>query len=154
MARARVKRILRSRTKSERQQVSNLNSFPVCNPSGDLTVKFTMFTTARQVIRARKPISTARALSTRASNILSALGINPAGEVHGVYDGQWRGSGEILVSTCPTTGEELARVRTASKEELREALERTREAYTIFRSELESLFLLLSSLSPRRCSGT
>ncbi len=114
-----------------------------------------MLSTTRQVIRARKPFSTARALSTRASNILSALDINPAGEVHGVYDGQWRGSGEVLISTCPTTGEELARVRTASKEELREALERTREAYTSFRSELLNTFPFeILSLNTRRCSGT
>lgn len=94
-----------------------------------------MLSTARQIIKTRNRVSV-RALSTRASNILSTLGITPGGEIQGVYDGQWRGSGEIMVSTCPTTGEELARIRTASKEELREALERTREAYTIFRSEL------------------
>ncbi|KAF9445041.1 NAD-aldehyde dehydrogenase [Macrolepiota fuliginosa MF-IS2] len=93
-----------------------------------------MLFTARQVIRTQSYISANRALSTRASNILSALGISPEGEIHGVYDGQWRGSGEIMTSTCPTTGEELARIRTATKEELREALERTREAYTIFRN--------------------
>lgn len=94
-----------------------------------------MLSIARQTIRNQSRVST-RALSTRASTILSKLDIDASAEVHGVYDGQWGGSGEIVVSRCPTTGEELARVRTASKEELREALARTREAYTIFRSEL------------------
>ncbi|XP_006455261.1 hypothetical protein AGABI2DRAFT_194900 [Agaricus bisporus var. bisporus H97] len=91
-----------------------------------------MLSIARQTIRNQSRVS--RALSTRASTILSKLDIDASAEVHGVYDGQWGGSGEIVVSRCPTTGEELARVRTASKEELREALARTREAYTIFRN--------------------
>lgn len=104
-----------------------------------------MLFTARQIIKAQKHVSSTRALSTRASGVLSSLGINPEGEIHGVYDGQWRGSGELIASKCPTTGEELARVRTASKEEVREALERTREAYTIFRSTLPILETYLKS---------
>ncbi|KAM6501095.1 NAD-aldehyde dehydrogenase [Amanita muscaria] len=77
------------------------------------------------------PVS--RSLSTRASNVLSSLGISSRDEIPGVYDGQWRGSGDILTSTCPTTGEVLARVRSASPQELHGALERTREAYKFFR---------------------
>ncbi|KAF8639170.1 hypothetical protein AX17_001657 [Amanita inopinata Kibby_2008] len=76
----------------------------------------------------------ARGLSSRASNILSSLGISSTDEVSGVYDGQWRGSGDILTSVCPTTGEVLARVKTASPQEVQNALERTREAYKIFRN--------------------
>ncbi|TFK29573.1 succinate-semialdehyde dehydrogenase [Coprinopsis marcescibilis] len=76
----------------------------------------------------------ARSLSTRASDILSGLGINVADEIPGVYDGQWRGSGELITSVCPTTGEVLARVRTASPAEVQEALARTREAYVTFRN--------------------
>jgi len=75
----------------------------------------------------------ARSLSTRASEILSNLGINPADEVPGVYDGTWRGSGALMTSVCPTTGEVLARVKTASPAEVQEALARTREAYVQFR---------------------
>ncbi|KAG0704182.1 NAD-aldehyde dehydrogenase [Suillus ampliporus] len=65
----------------------------------------------------------ARSLSTRASAILSALDI-PTGatELPGVYDGQWSGSGDVLESVCPTTGEVLARVRSATPHELHEAL--------------------------------
>ncbi|KAG5639746.1 hypothetical protein H0H81_000026 [Sphagnurus paluster] len=75
----------------------------------------------------------ARHLSSRASAILSSLDISTTEEISGVYDGQWRGSGDIYSSICPTTGETLARVKSASPEELHEALARTREAYTIFR---------------------
>jgi aldehyde dehydrogenase family 7 protein A1 len=75
-----------------------------------------------------------RVLSTRASTILSSVGIPTTGEISGVYDGQWKGSGDLFSSICPTTGETLATVRTASPEELHEALERTREAYIQFRS--------------------
>ena len=86
----------------------------------------------------RRGLSTAkrltRVLSTRASAILSSVGIPTSGEISGVYDGQWKGSGDLFSSICPTTGETLATVRTASPEELHEALERTREAYIQFRS--------------------
>ncbi|KAF9476090.1 NAD-aldehyde dehydrogenase [Pholiota conissans] len=74
-----------------------------------------------------------RLLSTRASNVLSALGLPTSGEISGVYDGQWKGSGDVMSSVCPTTGEVLARVKSATPEELHVALERTREAYTQFR---------------------
>jgi aldehyde dehydrogenase family 7 protein A1 len=74
-----------------------------------------------------------RGLSHRASNILSSLGISSTDDIPGVYDGQWRGSGDILTSVCPTTGEVLARVRSASPQELHETLERTRETYQLFR---------------------
>ena len=75
-----------------------------------------------------------RNLSTRASAILSSLDIPTTGELSGVYDGQWKGSGDSISSICPTTGETLATVRTASPDELHDALERTREAYIHFRS--------------------
>ncbi|KAF8884234.1 NAD-aldehyde dehydrogenase [Gymnopilus junonius] len=39
-----------------------------------------------------------------------------------------------MTSICPTTGEELARVLSASPAELHEAVERSREAYTHFRN--------------------
>jgi len=86
----------------------------------------------------------ARRLSTRASAILSSLDISTTEEISGVYDGQWRGSGDIYSSVCPTTGETLAYVKTATPQELDDALGRTREAYTIFRRES-----LLAALPPR-----
>ncbi|KAI0074603.1 NAD-aldehyde dehydrogenase [Panus rudis PR-1116 ss-1] len=83
---------------------------------------------------ARNTIAGTRALSSRASSILNALDIPTDGkELPGVYDGEWRGNGEVFESVCPTTGEVLARVRSASPEDLQLALERTREAYTLIR---------------------
>jgi len=78
-------------------------------------------------MRAQNRITLTRAISVRASNILSQLGLSSDSEIHG--------SGEVVASTCPATGEELARVRTASVPELCELLERAREAYHIFRSK-------------------
>src|SRR5712675_926127 len=94
-----------------------------------------------------------RLLSNRASAVLSALDIpTTPTELPGVYDGEWKGSGDVLQSVCPATGEILANVRSvsfigcqpfpgathqtrgrvvppqASPAELHGALERTREA--------------------------
>ena len=71
----------------------------------------------RRIIHARfalRNLATRRGLSARASEILSSLGISTSeGQiVKGVYDGEWGGTGEPLVSTCPATGEKLARVST------------------------------------------
>jgi len=76
-----------------------------------------------------------RLLSSRASAVLSALDIptTPV-ELPGVYDGEWKGSGDVLQSVCPATGEILANVRSASPAELHGALERTKEAYVYLRS--------------------
>ncbi|KAI5115860.1 hypothetical protein M0805_003826 [Coniferiporia weirii] len=77
-----------------------------------------------------------RALSSRASTVLSALNIPTAGgaELPGVYDGSWVGSGDVIESVCPATGEVLARVRSASPKEMQTALGKSREAYMEFRS--------------------
>jgi aldehyde dehydrogenase family 7 protein A1 len=53
-----------------------------------------------------------RRLSSRASAVLGALDIpTTPTELPGVYDGEWKGSGDILQSVCPTTGEVLAHVK-------------------------------------------
>ncbi|KAI0269556.1 NAD-aldehyde dehydrogenase [Russula aff. rugulosa BPL654] len=76
-----------------------------------------------------------RRLSSRASAVLSALDIpTTPSELPGVYDGEWKGCGEVFQSVCPATGEVLAHVKSASPAELHGALERTREAYVYFRS--------------------
>lgn len=98
-----------------------------------------------------------RVLSTRATAILSSVGIPTTGEISGVYDGQWKGSGDLFSSICPTTGETLATVRTASPEELHEALDRTREAYIQFRSNSFSHilhFTVTSHSAVDRCACT
>ncbi|KAG6895012.1 hypothetical protein C0992_003529 [Termitomyces sp. T32_za158] len=91
-----------------------------------------MFLANRALCRAAR-VNFTRSLSTRAAAILSALDLATTEEIAGVYDGQWRGSGDIFSSTCPTTGENLARVRSASPQELHDAIARAREAYTLFR---------------------
>jgi hypothetical protein len=55
-----------------------------------------------------------RGLSNRASAILSSLDISTSKELPGVYDGTWKGSGEVLRSVCPTTGEILGFIRSVS----------------------------------------
>ncbi|KAJ7628542.1 NAD-aldehyde dehydrogenase [Roridomyces roridus] len=88
-----------------------------------------MFLSRRVLQRA-----TTRNLSTRAANVLSALDISTTSHVQGVYDGEWKGTGDVISSVCPTTGELLATVKTASPEELHAALSKTREAYVYFRN--------------------
>ena len=53
-----------------------------------------------------------RHLSTRAATILNALDLPTNAEIPGIYDGAWGGSGDLLESKCPTTGEVLGRVKT------------------------------------------
>jgi len=55
-----------------------------------------------------------RSLSTRASRVLSALDLPTDSVIPGVYDGQWKGSGEVVESKCPATGEVIGRIRTVS----------------------------------------
>ena len=62
--------------------------------------------------RTRAPST--RHLSTRAATILNALDLSTNVEIPGVYDGSWGGSGDLLESKCPTTGEVLGRVKTVS----------------------------------------
>ncbi|KAH9974235.1 NAD-aldehyde dehydrogenase [Lactifluus volemus] len=91
------------------------------------------------------PLSTSssrrRCLSSRASAVLSAALDIPTTtttttpiELPGVYDGEWKGTGDAFESVCPTTGEVLAHVKSASPVELHEVLEKAREAYVYFRS--------------------
>ena len=94
-----------------------------------------------------------RQLSSRAAAVLSAVDLPISGEeIPGLYDGRWRGSGDVVKSICPTTGEVLASVTTvrvtiripsaaplkrylqATPAEFHEAIARTREAYAILRS--------------------
>lgn len=54
-----------------------------------------------------------RKLSFRAAAVLSAVDLPISGEeIPGLYDGRWRGTGDVVKSICPTTGEVLASVTT------------------------------------------
>ncbi|KDQ56899.1 hypothetical protein JAAARDRAFT_36372 [Jaapia argillacea MUCL 33604] len=89
---------------------------------------------ARRTVTSVRALRATRLLSTRAADILSSLDIPTSVELPGVYDGNWVGNGDIMESVCPTTGEVLARVKTASPEELQHALIKSREAYRFFRT--------------------
>ncbi|KZT22304.1 NAD-aldehyde dehydrogenase [Neolentinus lepideus HHB14362 ss-1] len=89
----------------------------------------------RVVARHSAWLARTRRLSSRASSVLSSVDIPTADqELSGVYDGSWKGSGDVLKSICPTTGEVLARVKSATPEELRDALAKSRDAYRYFRT--------------------
>ncbi|KZT54483.1 putative aldehyde dehydrogenase family 7 member A1 [Calocera cornea HHB12733] len=80
--------------------------------------------------------SAKRLLSTRVEKVLSTVGLPTEGEVvKGVYmgAGTWGGSGEIIESICPSTGEVLAKVATATAAETTEAIKRARAAFKTFR---------------------
>lgn len=68
----------------------------------------------RRALSSLRHVPLARGLSSRASAVLSALDIRAEAELPGVYDGEWAGSGDLLKSVCPTTGEVLARVKSVS----------------------------------------
>lgn len=45
--------------------------------------------------------------------MLESVGIHPKhGVLNGVYDGKWRGTGPVVKSVCPATGEHIADVTT------------------------------------------
>lgn len=68
---------------------------------------------SRVLLRAR--ITSSRHLSTRAATILNALDLPTNTEIPGVYHGAWGGSGDLLESKCPATGEVLGRVKTVRR---------------------------------------
>ncbi|OCF33620.1 aldehyde dehydrogenase family 7 member A1 [Kwoniella heveanensis BCC8398] len=75
-----------------------------------------------------------RLLSSRATSVLSALNLPTDGaEIPGVFDGQWKGSGEEILSKCPATGEVLGRVRSASPSETQTAIQASLEASKLVR---------------------
>lgn len=89
--------------------------------------------TTTRTARARPNPALARSLSSRARSVLSALDLPTSGEsIAGVYysaqDG-WCGSGELQASRNPATGETLAEVKTATREDVDQALKAARLAY-------------------------
>lgn len=51
-----------------------------------------------------------------------------------------------MTSVCPTTGETLAHVKSASPQELHEAIGKTREAYKTLRSEFIGIAVCSSTM--------
>ncbi|BGP38755.1 hypothetical protein JCM10450v2_002709 [Rhodotorula kratochvilovae] len=77
-----------------------------------------------------------RALSSRARSVFTALDLPTSGEpLAGVSYGKgWCGSGPLQTSRNPATGETLAEVRTASTEDVDNALKAARAAYLGWRN--------------------
>lgn len=69
-------------------------------------------------------------ISTRASEILTTLGIQPGELAPGIYDGsKWiTGSGPVLESREAATGEVLATIASATRAETLNVLEQCRKA--------------------------
>jgi hypothetical protein len=87
-----------------RVHLNDRESFPLLN---------TMLLVQRTLGKFSTPLS--RRLSSRASAVLSALDIpTTPTELPGVYDGEWKGSGEGFQSVCPATGEVLAHIKSVS----------------------------------------
>ncbi|BEI85562.1 hypothetical protein CcaverHIS002_0509630 [Cutaneotrichosporon cavernicola] len=85
--------------------------------------------TALSAAKAQLSTGGVRALSSRASQVLKAAGLPTDGStIPGVYDGTWGGSGEIIETLCPATGEMIGRVQTATPEETRAAIAKSVEA--------------------------
>ena len=75
-----------------------------------------------------------RSLSTTASGVLSRLGLSSSSPLAGVYDGTWSASGALHASINPATGEEIAQVQQASKEDVERTIVKAREAYRGWRN--------------------
>ncbi|XP_076635538.1 aldehyde dehydrogenase 7 family member A1 [Colletes latitarsis] len=58
---------------------------------------------------------------------LKQLGLTT--ENPGLYDGQWGGSGKVIESISPSTGELIAKVRTSTAQEVSNAITETRKAW-------------------------
>jgi aldehyde dehydrogenase (NAD+) len=70
--------------------------------------------------------------NSSAAKVLKKLGIQSI--THGVFDGEWRGSGKLLESFSPNDGNLLAQVRTATAEEYERAAQRTAKAFQNWQS--------------------
>lgn len=119
----------------EESRGRRLASLPLIEPVKDRNCCRMFALTLRRTPHARR---LTRALSTRSSGILSSLGLPTSGEpVAGVYHHHaqgWHGSGPVQHSISPATGETLARVQTASPDEVDAALTSARRAYESWRT--------------------
>uniref|UniRef100_A0A667YM36 aldehyde dehydrogenase (NAD(+)) n=1 Tax=Myripristis murdjan TaxID=586833 RepID=A0A667YM36_9TELE len=61
---------------------------------------------------------------------LKELGLSE--DNHGVYNGTWGGSGEVVTSYCPANNEPIARVRQATMAEYEETIQKSREAWKVW----------------------
>lgn len=74
----------------------------------------------------------ARGLSYSKYPFLRDLGLNE--ENHGVFNGQWGGSGDLVTSVNPATGEEIARVRVGTPGDYETTLAAMEDAKKVWQS--------------------
>ncbi|GAA6002423.1 uncharacterized protein JCM10292_006650 [Rhodotorula paludigena] len=90
-----------------------------------------------KAIRSAPLLAHSRPLSTKARSVLSSLDLPTSGEpIPGVlysHTKGWCGSGPLQKSHNPATGDVLAEVRTASSDDVENALKATRTAYEAWR---------------------
>lgn len=51
---------------------------------------------------------------------------------HGVYDGEWKGSGEVVTSYCPANGQPIANVVTGTPEDYQSCITNAQEAWNVW----------------------
>ncbi|KAM7320323.1 hypothetical protein ACRRTK_020766 [Alexandromys fortis] len=61
---------------------------------------------------------------------LQELGLRE--ENAGVYNGHWRGGGEVITTYCPANNEPIARIRQASSEDYEETIKEAKEAWKMW----------------------
>src|SRR4026209_1597378 len=65
-------------------------------------------------------------------SVLEKLGLTDVND--GVFDGEWRGGGNVIEKISPIDGKMLARIRTASDEDYKVAIERAHNAFLKWRT--------------------
>ncbi|KAH8829146.1 NAD-aldehyde dehydrogenase [Flagelloscypha sp. PMI_526] len=124
----------KARSVFRRRRALNIRPFSSCHRVVSYANMFLRSRAAVARIALPRSTPSARALSSRASLVLDRLGLlTTSGEHFGVYDGEWKGSGPLMVSQCPSTGEVLGRVRSATAQELDQLLDKSEEAFKFWR---------------------
>ncbi|KAI8866804.1 aldehyde dehydrogenase [Ramicandelaber brevisporus] len=93
------------------------------------------FASAAKYSAARRTMASAAASAPKISpaKILSELGLDANGVNHGVYNGQWGGSGAVVESVNPATGEVLGAVRTGTVADYNATMERVVKTKKLWR---------------------
>jgi len=61
---------------------------------------------------------------------LKDLGLQDVND--GVYDGKWKGSGEVVTSLCPANGQPIAQVRTGNLQDYEDCVKAAEEAWQVW----------------------
>ncbi|CAH7020884.1 Aldh7a1 [Phodopus roborovskii] len=91
--------------------------------------------TAKSIMLSRPPCRPTALMSTLLIHHpdyawLQELGLSE--ENAGVYNGNWRGGGQVITSYCPANNEPIARIRQASMEDYEETIKEAKEAWKMW----------------------